>query len=603
MSEASAKPVSNIAGASGLQDAYERDGRVFGKVLGEPTEYRTGSDGDPFKYKSSFHVSGPLDKDGYPTDARKIHAATLEDYERQIKEHKGWSDEARAASAEARAKPKDAATMSAVERAIARSNEMAAKAKPQLLPAPPAAVEVSKPRHDLRMVGIPADGSKPFTMAILDGFEGEKSAPKTWDDTKGHYTQKLADYELQDKDGKVVGGNAPAKPALEVRRSGKRFEVLDNGKPILDSKGNPKWFGTKEKADAFLAKRGFANESTLNAALKAQGKAEKGKAKPPKLGKDSGLRFVGTDRTRERGPVNVYMSRSGTALVGDVNAPLDTDGRPLGLRQAPSGIQMAAAKNNKDHRFHETAKRANPDSVSPNFKPAKPSVADLRAEAKAAGIKGAAKMTKGALMNALGKVGAVALVAAPVTAAVLAYDAKKSEAQAAGATSSSATGSALAAGAIAGGTAAAIGYGIAKGLSLGVRGVAAAGAVIGAPVLGPVAAGALTVAGVGLMAKGAYDGWQKHGAKGAALGLVGADGLLDRKTTPPVGPISNRLTASQATQFAAANSTFKAMQSAPSNVIGTSDTGRGFANAKVQRAAQQARGRVYDPSRKVAANG
>lgn len=858
-----AKPV-----GTGLDGAYERNGVTYGKVLGIPAEVRPGSDGDPFKYKTSYHESGPLDSKGYPTGQKIIHAATLEDFERQIREHKGqnpnwidpkgvggnkpmtlryqiqgwlnnnsvargsvktqlegalrsfdagdidgavllakkaaknsgisdiqdwgkglsgWSDEARAASAEARAakaeighnqpkgvvqdvspstvtkgvnnislkigdqqwstvfhdehpetflkhnihnlretyrqelakrfneavargdtlnlkgvtlkhfgdngqaldqvklkpeyanaldgkrettkgsgkrawtakayspdklsffgqqmpltskeagviakalgmpsfkevvseidsavktnvkpvaaaapKPKDPGIMSAVERAIARSSEMAAKAKPQLLPAPPAAVEASKPRHDLRMVGIPADGSKPFTMAILDGFEGDKSAPKIWDDTKGHYTQKLAGYELQDKDGRVVGGSAPPNPALEVRRSGKRFEVLDNGKPILDSKGNPKWFGSKEKADAFLAKRGFANESTLNAALKAQGKAEKGKAKPPKLGKDSGLRFVGTDRTLERGPVNVYMSRSGTALVGDVNAPLDTDGRPLGLRQAPSGIEMAAAKNNKDHRFHETAKRANPDSVSPNFKPAKPSVADLRAEAKAAGIKGAAKMTKSALMNALNKVGAVALVAAPVTAAVLAYDAKKSEAQAAGATSSSATGSAVASGAIAGGTVAAVGYGVAKGITWGVRGAAAAGAAIGAPVLGPVAAGVATAAGVALMARGAYQGWQKHGAKGAAFGLVGADGLLDRKTTPSSGPVNGRLNASQATEFAAANATFQAMKAAPSNVIGTSDTGRGFANVKVQQAAQQARGRVYDPSRKVQANG
>lgn len=45
-------------------------------------------------------------------------------------------------------------------------------------------------------------------------------------------------------------------PSTEVRKNGKRFEVYEDGKPIKDSKGADKWFGTKEKADAFLAGRG-----------------------------------------------------------------------------------------------------------------------------------------------------------------------------------------------------------------------------------------------------------------------------------------------------------------------------------------------------------
>lgn len=46
------------------------------------------------------------------------------------------------------------------------------------------------------MYGIPADGSAPFLMCILD--MGEHRAPKIWKETAHLYTQKLIGYEIRD---------------------------------------------------------------------------------------------------------------------------------------------------------------------------------------------------------------------------------------------------------------------------------------------------------------------------------------------------------------------------------------------------------------------
>lgn len=64
------------------------------------------------------------------------------------------------------------------------------------------------------------------------------------------------------------------------------------------------------------------------------------------------MRLVGTDRTLERGPVNVYLGADGMAYVTAIGAPLDVSGVPMGLRAAPCGIEAAAASHCKDHRFH-----------------------------------------------------------------------------------------------------------------------------------------------------------------------------------------------------------------------------------------------------------
>lgn len=80
------------------------------------------------------------------------------------------------------------------------------------------------------------------------------------------------------------------------------------------------------------------------------------------------LRLIGTDRTLERGAVNVYLASDGMAYVGPVEAPLDTRGVPMGLRQAPCGIEAAAARHCKAHRFHSMLK-AHPELCSKDFRP------------------------------------------------------------------------------------------------------------------------------------------------------------------------------------------------------------------------------------------
>ena len=69
---------------------------------------------------------------------------------------------------------------------------------------------------------------------------------------------------------------------------------------------------------------------------------------------------IGTDRTYERGAVNVFRHDgliSRPIYVTSVDAPMSHDGVPLGLRDAPIGIMLAA-------QGHSVA-----DGGSPDFKP------------------------------------------------------------------------------------------------------------------------------------------------------------------------------------------------------------------------------------------
>jgi hypothetical protein len=82
----------------------------------------------------------------------------------------------------------------------------------------------------------------------------------------------------------------------------------------------------------------------------------------------SSFRLIGTDRTMERGPVNVYLGADGMAYVAAVDAGRDTRGNPMGLRMAPSGTEAAAALHCKKHRLHSLF--AGKDyRGSPDFKP------------------------------------------------------------------------------------------------------------------------------------------------------------------------------------------------------------------------------------------
>lgn len=174
-----------------------------------------------------------------------------------------------------------------------------------------------------------------------------------------------------------------------------------------------------------------------------------------------------------------------------------------------------------------------------------------------AGTEAAAKITAFAkLGSAVNKLGAVSMIAVPVAAAYVAYHGTKAQAAAEG---RDGTRQAMADATVAAGGAAAIGYGMMKAIG-GTLSVAAKLAPRIAPALGPVGLGI----GVVAMGHGAYKGYQRHGLKGAALGLVGADSVLDAPSAPAAQPqpVQGRLNADQKTQFATANAAYGAMQKA-----------------------------------------
>lgn len=182
----------------------------------------------------------------------------------------------------------------------------------------------------------------------------------------------------------------------------------------------------------------------------------------------------------------------------------------------------------------------------------------------------------GKIIGKAEKFGMVGMIAAPATAALLAFDASKSKASAADRSNGQATVDATKAAALAGGTMVAVGGAIAKGLSLAVKGAQLVG-----PVVGKVAARAVPGLGFAAMAYGAVEGYRHHGVKGALLGSIGADALLDRApATPAKGP----------SDFNAANAAFSGMQKA---TVANKGAPRGFANATVQAAAQAAKGHTF----------
>ena len=185
----------------------------------------------------------------------------------------------------------------------------------------------------------------------------------------------------------------------------------------------------------------------------------------------------------------------------------------------------------------------------------KQTVATLRAEAKAAGIKGVSKMTKAALLKALDKTGAIAMVAAPAVAGLVAFDAARSEAKAAGATESEAKMQGLAQGATAATVAGGVMYAVGKGVGLGVKALAK---------VAPAAAGPAGIGlALGLTGLAAYKAYQAHGAKGAGLSIIGMDGLMELGKAPqPQAPTHGRLTTEQAEVYAAAAKRYAAMKAA-----------------------------------------
>lgn len=194
----------------------------------------------------------------------------------------------------------------------------------------------------------------------------------------------------------------------------------------------------------------------------------------------------------------------------------------------------------------------------------------------ATGTNTAAKLIafKNHVYSVSNKLGAIAMIAAPITAAALAYDATKNQAAADGLSPTKQTTDALAAAAAAGTVTAGIGYGIAKGIGLAAK-------------FGPKLIGrALPGVGVGLMAYGAVQVYKHHGLKGAALGLVGADGLLDVGKKPDALPAPSA-PADAATRFEVANDAFNAMQ----ETVAADRVLRGFQNPANLASALAAQGK------------
>lgn len=392
-------------------------------------------------------------------------------------------------------------------------------------------------------------------VTITKPAEVAEAAMKTvgerpgWSDAAREASAEVRASETSQKSAKP----APVEAAIEraMRTSAER------AKKVEDAAGNK------------LV--GFQNPSTLNAALKAQGKAESGKAKPSNVGESyaPGTRVKVAKWTQEGGDwsesATIVKNTKGTVPKGYHAVRFDDGGSvlvPNESLRASNEPPLASTKT----------------------------VAELKSEAKAAGIKGAAKMSKGTLLAALGrlndKAGTIAMIGAPVAAAAVAFDATRSQAKAAGDDTSSANIKGGMAAAAAGGTTAAVIYGMGKAIGFGLKGVAR---------LAPAAAGPVGWAVVGgLTAYGAYRAYQTHkdsgrGGAAAALSLVGLDEALHLAKPRNMSAGPTRITAEQAQSFKAADEAHAAMRANQAE-----NTLTGFQNPKNLASAMAAQGKAWD---------
>jgi len=165
----------------------------------------------------------------------------------------------------------------------------------------------------------------------------------------------------------AAASGSPAPSDIRVEQLNRRVAALGNAELSRAARGDEAGY---EKAKQLYAK---AQDQQLTAvAAKAQ--------QPTMVGE---FKLIGTDRTLERGPVNVFM-KDGLAYVAPVDGAVDARGNPMGLRDAPSGTQMAAAKADASHRFY--GRYPGDDGVSKSFKPVGWSDAAREAAAEARGV-------------------------------------------------------------------------------------------------------------------------------------------------------------------------------------------------------------------------
>lgn len=408
----------------------------------------------------------------------------------------------------------------------------------------------------------------------------------------------------RDKWGKVAkAADQPVKVESAVKHPGTpippkptqaSYQIIDKqtGNVVGDAKTLKGALSSVNKRDnaygasRFTYQKAGWSDAAREASAESRGVAAPGEAKappspkPPKgfSAKRAGMKFVGQSATLERGPVNVYLGKDGLSYVTATTATMGVDGRPLGLRMSPSGIDLAVAKLHKEHRFHEIAKKSTdaapftPVKTRAAAVPKAPPVAQLRADAAKAGIPNVKAMKKPELLG-LKKAGKFSILGplAVVGAGAVAFDATRSQAQAAGRTATQSNLDAAGAAAIASGSVAAVGYGITKAVGLASK---------VAPVVGKVAMKALPAVAIATagyeIGKGAIKGYQQDGLAGAAKG-AGA-GALDWATlgayshftaTPGAKGQQGRLSAEQQAQFSEANANYAAMKQASASQGGT----------------------------------
>ena len=328
--------------------------------------------------------------------------------------------------------------------------------------------------------------------------------------------------------------------------------------PKSKSKSRARTAARETLPTAPKAKRGTQHEANLRAIL--ANRAAKPKLADLKSKKAAALQLRDTLKERDLGVIAKSSSTHAQRLQREIS-------------KVEADYQSRAEKGRRTRAAKTEAQQATLKALAGGRD-------QLRAHARKLGISGRSRMSVPELRSAVAKaavksgtkLGAAAMIAAPVTAALLAWDATKNTANAAGRTGSTADAAmaALKAGTVTG----AIGIGIAAGLSAADK---AAPKVIarGIPYLGET-----------LMAAGAAHGIATHGLKGAAFGALGAEGLLDLPMSPKafaekVNPTSAYMSERIDADFATANSAYNEMQVAKQR---STNTLRGTQNPANQAA-------------------
>lgn len=542
-------------------------------VRGVTTEYRADATGDPFKFKSRTHQNIGYGDDGYPK-AAIIHANTLEEYEAKVaaaqKAMKGG--EAKAAqirrAAEVRIGDNGGPTGRPNRRLVREYRQRFESARGRGSSNPPEAwkkvaadlaADTRLSKNDLHLISrgalLPGGGlmDEGYTKVLS---EAVKKNPGWSDEARVASAESRGVAKPGEAKPKDPRTSAAVERAIARANENAKKPQTSTLLPKPETVAEPKatdaqpvrktgWKPTAQWSDAEKWVMHPNGEKTISKSFIRAYEAE--------------IRDIPSSD-----PTKSLKAEHAKILAG-------TRWRADGTAYVPALLEAAEAETKRQ--------QAEAAAQTTRGRKAGPTVAELKAEAKAAGIKGVSKMTKAALMKALDKTGAIAMVAAPAVAGLVAFDAARSEAKASGASDSEAKMQGVAQGAVAATVTGGVMYAVGKGVGLGVKALAK---------VAPAAAGPAGVAlAVGLTGLAAYKAYQAHGAKGAALSVIGAEGLLDLGKGQPQAPTQGRLTPEQAATYAAAAKRYAAMKEAAA--AEPEKRPRGWSNA-ARIAAAKARG-------------